>query len=365
MKQVSWVLVVLISNSILAAQRPGASAGDAATSGSAAVSWPAHSDSGFIGPMASGEQAASGQRKAKPVADAPPPPMKRTRIDPSMVGYIDDSAVRNEVRLRLDAGFDMPRPDRAEYFYAGSSAPAANTVAVQRTLNFQELYFSGEYAPTKFMSAFVMVPYRWIEPFFVPSATRAPDLFSGGGISDVQAGLKAAAIYSDARNLTFQLRAYFPTGNGVDGFGTNHYSIEPMVLYYQRVSDRTALEAEAGDTHPIGGTTYAANTTPTTSQNFAGDVAMYGVGPSYQLITRDSYRFAPVFELVSWHVFGGLQTGQNSQVQSAAGINVLNAKLGGRISFSNGSSIYAGYGRGLTADIWYRNLFRMEYRREF
>jgi hypothetical protein len=92
---------------------------------------------------------------------------------------------------------------------------------------------------------------------------------------------------------------------------------------------------------------------------------MYGVGPSYQLITRDSYRFAPVFELVSWHVFGGLQTGQNSQVQSAAGINVLNAKLGGRISFSNGSSIYAGYGRGLTADIWYRNLFRMEYRREF
>lgn len=291
--------------------------------------------------------------------------MKRTRIDPSMVGYIDDSAVRNEVRLRFDAGFDMPRPDRAEYFYSGSSKPAANTVAVQRTLNFQELYFNGEYAPCKFLSAFVMVPYRWIEPYFVPSATRTPDLFSGGGISDVQAGLKAAAIHSDARNLTFQLRAYFPTGNGVDGFGTNHYSIEPMVLFYQRLSDRTALEAEGGDTHPIGGTVYTAKTATAKPQSFAGDVAMYGLGPSYQLIARDSYQFAPVLELVSWHVFGGLQTGQNGLVQSAAGINVLNAKLGGRISFSNGSSIYAGYGRGLTADIWYRNLFRMEYRREF
>jgi len=92
---------------------------------------------------------------------------------------------------------------------------------------------------------------------------------------------------------------------------------------------------------------------------------MYGVGPSYQLIKRDSYRLTPVLELVSWHVFGGLQTGSANVVQSAAGINVLNAKLGARASFSDGSSIYAGYGRGLTSDIWYRNLLRIEYRRVF
>jgi hypothetical protein len=94
-------------------------------------------------------------------------------------------------------------------------------------------------------------------------------------------------------------------------------------------------------------------------------VAMYGIGPSYQLIKHDSYQVTPVFELVSWHVFGGLQTGSAEVVQSAGGIDVLNAKLGARVSFLNGSSIYAGFGRALTSDIWYRNLFRIEYRRVF
>jgi hypothetical protein len=137
-------------------------------------------------------------------------------------------------------------------------------------------------------------------------------------------------------------------------------------LFFQRISDRCAIEAEAGDSHPIGGTIYVPNASPTTpAQNFAGDVAMYGIGPSYQLIKHDSYRVTPVLELVSWHVFGGLQTGPAEAVQSAAGINVLNAKLGARASFSDGSSIYAGFGRSLTSDIWYRNLFRIEYRRVF
>ena len=68
---------------------------------------------------------------------------------------------------------------------------------------------------------------------------------------------------------------------------------------------------------------------------------------------------------MAWHVFGGLQTGANNVVQSAAGINVFNAKLGGRLNFADGSSIYAGYGLGITSDIWYRNLFRVEYRRTF
>ena len=308
----------------------------------------------------------SAQQAHKPAAQAstaPPPPMKRRQIDPSMVGYLDDSAVGNEVRLRFDAGFNMPRPDRAEYFYAGSSTPSPATSAVQRTLNFQELYLSGEYAPFKYFSAFVMVPYRWIEPFFISSPGKSPDLFSGGGISDVQAALKFAALHTDSTQVTLELRASFPSGNGANGFGTNHYTVEPMVLMYRRLSDRAALEAEAGDSHPIGGTIFV--NPPSPSQKWSADVAMYGLGPSYRLITRDKYSFAPVLELVTWHVFGGLQTGQDNLVQSAAGINVFNAKLGGRINFSNGSSIYAGYGRGITSDIWYRNLFRIEYRRSF
>jgi hypothetical protein len=35
------------------------------------------------------------------------------------------------------------------------------------------------------------------------------------------------------------------------------------------------------------------------------------------------------------------------------------------LSLASGSSIYAGYGRAITSDIWYRNLFRVEYRKVF
>ncbi|MGP8251042.1 MAG: hypothetical protein ACLQHF_03345 [Terracidiphilus sp.] len=318
-----------------------------------------------IPPMGWRMSATEGQRAPKKTKaeSGPPKPMNTEPIDPSMVGYIDDAAVGNEMRIRFDAGFNAPRPDRAEYFYAGSTSPAPSASAVQRTLNFQQLYLSGEYAPFKRLSAFVMAPFRWIEPFFISAPGQSPDLFSGGGIGDVQAGVKYAALKREQTHVTLQMKADFPSGNGAKGFGANHYSVEPMVLVYQKLNDRTALEGEAGDTHPIGGTYYT--NPPAPPEKWSADVAMYGLGPSYELIERDKYSFAPVLELVAWHVFGGLQTGANNVVQSAAGINVFNAKLGGRVSFSNGSSIYAGYGRGITSDIWYRNLFRVEYRKAF
>ena len=291
-------------------------------------------------------------------------PMHRRKIDPSMVGYIDDPTVQNEVRVRFDAGFNDPRPDLAEFFYKGHSTPVSPTAAFQRTLNFQQLYVNAEYAAGKSVSGFLQIPFRWIQPVFIPSATRTPDLFSGGGISDVQAGLKFGAIASETRSLTLQLRADFPSGDGGNGFGTGHYSIEPMALFYQKLSDRTAIEAEMGDSHPIGGTQYHASAS-SAGQKFAGDVMTYGVGPSFEAVLREHYRIAPVLELVGWRVFGGLQTDSANHVEAGAGANIFNAKLGARVCFLSGNSIYAGYGRGLTSNIWYRNLFRIEYRYSF
>jgi hypothetical protein len=368
MKASAGFLVLVFLHATLAAQQPDALPDNRALAGNPpALKAGLNSFVDFAGTTYQDQTPpAAPKQKAKPAPKtAPPKQLKRAKIDASMVGYIEDSAVQTQVRLRFDAGFNDPRPDRAEYFYAGCNGSSSCSSAIQRTLNFQQLYLNGEYAPLQRFSAFVQVPFRWIQFFFVPD-TGNPTLSSGGGISDVKAGLKLAAVASGSRNLTFQLGADFPTGNGSAGLGTNHYSIEPKVLLFQRLSDRTAMEAEAGDSHPIGGTMYVPNAAPATpAQNFAGDVAMYGVGPSYQLIKRDSYRLTPVFELVSWHVFGGLQTGSGIVVHSAEGINVLNAKLGARAGFSDGSSIYAGYGRSLTSDIWYRNLFRIEYRRVF
>jgi hypothetical protein len=291
-------------------------------------------------------------------------PMKRREIEPSPVGYIDDPTVGSEVRVRFDAGSNAPQPDLAEFFYQGHSTPLGPTVAFQRTLNFQQLYLNAEYSPRKSVSGFLQIPYRWIQPIIIPSATRTPDLSSGSGISDVQAGLKFGAIASETRNLTFQLRADFPSGDGSKGFGTGHYSLEPAALFYQKLTGRAAVEAELGDSHPIGGTMYRASAT-SAPQNFASDVMMYGVGPSYQALERENYSIAPVLELVGWHVFGGLQTNAVNQVESGAGANIFNVKLGARVNWIGGNSVYAGYGRGVTSNIWYRNLFRIEYRHYF
>jgi hypothetical protein len=302
--------------------------------------------------------------KAKPPSTASSAKqLKRNDIDASMVGYIDDATVGSEVRVRFDAGFNDPRPDRAEYFYAGCTCLEPPSAAVQRTLNFQELYLGGEYAPVRRFSISTVIPFRWIQPFFYPSPTLTPTLFNAGGISDVQAALKFAAVASPMRKLTLQLGATFPSGDGGEGLGTNHYSLEPMVLYYQRLSDRAAIEAEAGDSHPIGGAVYTAP--GATPQNFAGDVFMYGAGPSYRVVDRDTFYVAPVIEFVAWHVFGGLETGANNVIQPAGGTNIVNIKVGARMGFHNGSSIYAGYGHALTSQIWYENLLRVEYRYSF
>ena len=309
--------------------------------------------------------AAEGDSRHRSQAQSSRPALKRAHIDPSMVGYLDDPTVISEARVRFDAGFNDPRPDRAEYFYCGC-ANIGPSAAIQRTLNFQQLYFQGEYAVTSRFSGFVEVPFRWIQPTFYPYSQPIPSSsVNAGGISDVRSGLKFAAIASAARELALELTAAFPSGDGTKGLGTGHYSLIPAAIYYQKLSDRAGMEAEFNDTHPIGGYVNPATSPTSPEKDFYGDVAMYGIGPSYKLIERRAYTLAPVLELVAWHVFGGLQTDSDNNIDSAADINVFNVKLGARISFTNGGSVYAGYGRGVTSDILYRNLFRMEYRYAF
>ena len=47
---------------------------------------------------------------------APPPEPPKRR--PSMVGYINDSSIRSQLRVRFDSGSGLNSADRAEFFYA-------------------------------------------------------------------------------------------------------------------------------------------------------------------------------------------------------------------------------------------------------
>jgi hypothetical protein len=186
------------------------------------------------------------------------------------------------------------------------------------------------------------------------------------GLSDIRAGVKLAMLASQDHYLTFQIRAYAASGDGSQGLGTDHTSLEPALLYYQRLSDRAAIESQIGSWHALGGN----NGVPTAaSDDFSGSVFFYGIGPSYELISNESFRFAPVVELVGWRVLSGLQTQLGGPVEGvaaeASGTNIVNIKFGARTAIGNRNSFYVGYGRALTDEDWYDQIVRFEYRYSF
>lgn len=311
------------------------------------------------------------QPQTQPSPPPPPPVENRPRIPGSMVGYVDDAIVGSQIRIRMEAGFKDNAPDRAEFFYPqcgcnGNGAPGPQPGA-SNNINFQQLYFLGEYAPVRRFSVFTEVPIRWIQPQSFITGTFPPGTatFSNqAGISDVRAGVKVALAAAENYSLTLQFKAYFPSGDGSRGLGTDHSSIEPSLLYFQRLAERWAVEAQIGGWHPINGSRLPG------VGDYAGDVFMYGIGPSYQLIDGARIKFAPVVELFGWHVLGGLQlieTGQppSPTVADASGTNIVNLKVGARMSWGRHNSVYAGFGQAVTHQVWYEHIVRAEYRYSF
>lgn len=315
---------------------------------------------------------ARAQQKPKP---SRPNDDERPPIEGSMVGYIDNAVIGSQVRVRFDAGFDDNRPDRAEFFYAQCGCDGGTARGPQPGLathiNFQQLYLRAEYAPFRRFSVFAELPFRWVQPQdFVPgtfgSATQG---FSNqAGVSDLQAGFKFALVASPQRFLTFQLGAYFPSGDSQKALGTNHYSVEPMLLYFQRLTDRWSFEGQIAGLHAFEGAT----------PGFQGSVFTYGLGPSYELYRGESVRFAPVVELVGWRVLGGQETSGDALLQqiaqavanpspivSSEGTNIVNLKVGARTSIGNRNSFYVGFGQALTHELWYKHIVRFEYRFTF
>lgn len=305
-------------------------------------------------------------QKSKPKPQPEPEPVQRPVIDPSMVGYIDEATIQSEIRLRFDAAEHDDTPDRAEFFYAKCGCyrglPPANPAydptapgpgpGIPQYVNFQQLYIYGEFAPSRRYSLFGQLPFRWLQAQGTPQAFP-----SSGGIGDIQVGAKFALFESETHFLTFQFASHLPSGDPAKGLGTNHATIEPMALYYQSLGSRASIEAQFGDTHPLS----SSKGLPGLSGGFAGDVLTYGVGGSYQFVQHQTTSVAGVLELVGWNVQGGMVT----PPASTDGVNIVNLKIGPRISFAGHQSIYVGYGIALTSNTWYHEIFRTEYRYAF
>ena len=264
-------------------------------------------------------------------------------------GYLDPAAPMTVFRLRYDSERDINRPDRAEFFYAKNGLLGGRGVdELQSTLDTQVMMAYLEVAPVDTFSFFAEIPYRRIK--------EAADSDIDKGISDISFGAKAALILEPDRILSLQMKAYAPTGEASLGLGNGHWTVEPSLLAWRKLGERTQLYAQLGDWIPI------------TDSDFAGNVLEYGVGASYTLIDRGCFRVCPIVEMLGWTVLSGKEfTGLETpipMVVDSAGTTIVNGKIGVRFETEH-QSIYVGYGHALTSDFWYRDILRVEYRLRF
>jgi hypothetical protein len=287
-----------------------------------------------------------------------------------MVGYVGDSTIASQVRVRFDSGFGITAADRAEFFYAKCgcyrSLPASDPAydpdaagpgpGVLTDSDFHQLYLMGEYALAGRASVFAELPVRWLQPqTFAPGSGSFP---AATGSSDLRFGAKASLASSSVRQLTFQVQATAPTGDSRKGLGTNHWSLEPALLYAEQMSDRLGVEAQFGAVIPTDG---SAGVPTRSAEKFSGSVLYYGIGPSVDLIRTDRVRVAPTVELVGWRVLSGFQTAGPAD---ASGTDIVNLKVGGRV-VAGLSSFFVGYGFALSDADWYDDILRFEYRLTF
>src|SRR5215831_5656872 len=115
----------------------------------------------------------------RPTTTAPTSePVIRPRLADSATGYIDNAIIGSQVRVRMDAGFGVNAPDRAEFFYGkcgcfrflpitnpayDPNAPGPGSGGqIETDLAFQEFRFDAEYAFQNRLSAFAEIPARMI-----------------------------------------------------------------------------------------------------------------------------------------------------------------------------------------------------------
>ena len=314
-------------------------------------------------------QAATVAASATSAAQAPAAPSAPHRR-PSMVGYIDDSSISNAFRVRFDSGSNIQGADRAEFFYAkcgcyrdlppGNAAYDPNAPGpgpgVLTSADYTEFHVYGEYAVSPRLSLVGNLPIRSLKPqSFVPGTGSFGDQ---SGLGDIRAGLKLGMASDASSQITLQVLAFMPTGDSEKGLGTNHWSIDPAVLYNTDLGDRASIEAEFGSVLPTDGSAGVPTSSP---DKFSGKVIHYGIGPSVDVYSNGDARLAAVVELFGWHIVDGFSTFDNAK---ANGTNIVNLKIGGRMAFGK-NSVYVGWGKALTDVTWYDHILRFEYRYGF
>ncbi len=153
--------------------------------------------------------------------------------------FLDQARPTTMTRLRWDAGRNVTTPDRSDFFL-GSGAFPGNPVP--RRVDYNELHLYQEIAIEKF-GLFFDLPYRNLD-----SDVRG----GGGGIGDLEFGVKTMFIDSELLTMTFQLKTKVPTASPINGVGTGSASLEPALLTTMKVYTDTYWQSQTAYWFALG-----------------------------------------------------------------------------------------------------------------
>jgi hypothetical protein len=190
--------------------------------------------------------------------------------------FVDAARPITQSRIRIDAGWNLKDPDRAEYFWAqeatnpkqvGATNCGQNTVqgkgpaCIASRVDYESISLYQEAAIEK-IGVFVEVPYEEIEPTTagVNDRLAALNMTSPGmgccnasGFGDVTVGTKTLILDCELLQMTFQFKTFIPSGSTGKGLGTGHVSLEPALLFGVNLAPDWFLQAETAYWIAVGG----------------------------------------------------------------------------------------------------------------
>ena len=289
-----------------------------------------------------------------------------TSTSDSPVGYIDNAVIRDRFRFRFDHYSNTTHPDRAEYMFPLANAIGGRATQAVRWLDWEEYRAYTELAFSPVFSLFADFGIRTVDHAFAfDPIGQQLDTHQAGG-SDSFVGFRYGLLVDECQHLTAQFKVGIPTGDPRRCLGTGHSSIEVGLLYHGQVDERLVVFGELKDWVSINA--YGDAFPDQSSSN----VLSYGLGVGYDIkegcVCCQTPTLTAVFETVGWTVLDGIRsTGVPADfgvVVDADGETIVNLKYG--IRYTRGkNTVYAGYGNSVTGSVWYENVVRVEYTRNF
>lgn len=260
------------------------------------------------------------------------------------VSFINSAVPMTQFRLRYESLSDNPLHDRSRHLFVRSITGNGGYRNPETNVDMQELNWYIEWNVVPSISLFVETPMRLVNPENNPNSW---------GQGDINFGFKYVCWADEYFYTTFQLRTYLPTGRE-EGLGNRLVSIEPGLLLNLNLATMFRIEGELRYWAPLGG------------NEFSGDHLRYGLGLSYGERTPGQMWLMPVVEAVGWTLLDGqgtvATTPTSYYLRDVGGDNIFTLNAGLRMGLGANADIYAGYGRCITGEEWFRDYWRVEFR---